>query len=51
MIGGIGERGQAQPLGELAAQSLGRDAEGRLDDPMLRAASPSSRSTKPPSAR
>ena len=37
MIGGIGDRSQKQPLGVVAAQSLGRDATGRLDDPMLRA--------------
>ncbi len=37
MIGGIGDRSQKQPLGAIAAQSLGRDATGRLDDPMLRA--------------
>jgi len=37
MIGAIGERAQSQPLGAMAAHSLGRDALGRLDDPMLRA--------------
>ena len=37
MIGAIGERAQALPLGAMAAQSLGRDAQGRLDDPLLRA--------------
>jgi acyl-CoA dehydrogenase len=38
MIGAIGERAQQQqPLGAMAAQSLGRDAAGRLDDPHLRA--------------
>ena len=37
MIGAIGDRSQSQPLGAMAAQSLGRDALGRLDDPMLRA--------------
>ena len=37
MIGAIGERAQAQSLGAMAAQSLGRDAAGRLDEPMLRA--------------
>jgi acyl-CoA dehydrogenase len=36
MIGAIGERNQSQPLGAMAAQSLGRDALGRLDDPALR---------------
>jgi acyl-CoA dehydrogenase len=37
MIGAIGDRAQSQPLGAMAAQSLGRDALGRLDDPVLRA--------------
>jgi len=37
MIGAIGDRSQSQPLGAMAAQSLGRDALGRLDDPYLRA--------------
>jgi acyl-CoA dehydrogenase len=37
MIGAIGDRAQAQPLGTMAAQSLGCDASGRLDDPVLRA--------------
>ncbi len=37
MIGAIGDRSQSQPLGAMAAQSLGRDALGRLDDPQLRA--------------
>ncbi|HMO45985.1 MAG TPA: acyl-CoA dehydrogenase family protein [Rubrivivax sp.] len=37
MIGAIGERAEKQPLGAMAAQSLGRDATGRLDDPHLRA--------------
>ena len=37
MIGAIGDRAQSQPLGTMAAQSLGRDAAGRLDEPMLRA--------------
>jgi alkylation response protein AidB-like acyl-CoA dehydrogenase len=37
MIGAIGERSQSQPLGAMAAHSLGRDAIGRLDDPLLRA--------------
>ena len=36
MIGAVGERAQAEALGAMAAQSLGRDAQGRLDDPMLR---------------
>jgi alkylation response protein AidB-like acyl-CoA dehydrogenase len=37
MIGAIGERAQAESLGAMAARSLGRDAAGRLADPMLRA--------------
>jgi alkylation response protein AidB-like acyl-CoA dehydrogenase len=37
MIGAIGDRAQSQPLGAMAAHSLGRDALGRLDDPVLRA--------------
>jgi alkylation response protein AidB-like acyl-CoA dehydrogenase len=37
MIGAIGERAQAESLGTMAARSLGRDAAGRLADPMLRA--------------
>lgn len=37
MIGAIGERAQAQALGAMAAQSVGRDTQGRLDDPLLRA--------------
>jgi acyl-CoA dehydrogenase len=37
MIGAIGERAEKQPLGAMAAESLGRDATGRLDDPALRA--------------
>jgi alkylation response protein AidB-like acyl-CoA dehydrogenase len=37
MIGAIGERAQAQPLGAMAARRLGREATGRLDDPRLRA--------------
>jgi len=37
MIGAIGDRPQSQPLGAMAAHSLGRDALGRLDDPALRA--------------
>jgi acyl-CoA dehydrogenase len=37
MIGAIGERAQAKALGVMAAQSLGVDASGRLDEPMLRA--------------
>ncbi len=37
MIGAIGERSAAKPLGQQAADLLGRDANGRLDEPMLRA--------------
>jgi alkylation response protein AidB-like acyl-CoA dehydrogenase len=37
MIGAIGERSQAQPMGQQAAEQVGRDAQGRLADPMLRA--------------
>jgi alkylation response protein AidB-like acyl-CoA dehydrogenase len=37
MIGAIGDRSQKQPLGAMAAQGLGRDADGRLADPLLRA--------------
>ena len=37
MIGAIGERSAAKPLGQQAAELIGRDATGRLDDPMLRA--------------
>jgi alkylation response protein AidB-like acyl-CoA dehydrogenase len=36
MISGMGERGVGRPLGQLAADSVGADAEGRLDDPILR---------------
>jgi len=37
MIGAIGERSAAQPMGKAALSSLGADAQGRLDAPMLRA--------------
>ncbi len=37
MIGGMGERHGMQPLGQLAGELLGRDARGRLDEPLLRA--------------
>ena len=37
MIGAGGERALAQSLGALALHSVGRDAAGRLDDPVLRA--------------
>ena len=36
MIGGIGDRASAKPLGQQAAAALGLDASGRLADPMLR---------------
>ena len=36
MISGLGERGVARPLGQVAADSLGSDEQGRLDDPILR---------------
>jgi acyl-CoA dehydrogenase len=36
MISGMGERGGGRPLGQVAADSLGSDAQGRLDNPMLR---------------
>ena len=37
MIGAMGEDMNARPLGQVAADSLGTDEAGRLDDPMLRA--------------
>ncbi|MDO1560169.1 acyl-CoA dehydrogenase family protein [Brevundimonas sp. 2R-24] len=37
MIGAMGQAANARPLGELAAERLGRDDAGRLDQPMLRA--------------
>jgi acyl-CoA dehydrogenase len=37
MIGAIGERSVAKPLGQQAATQVGLDAQGRLADPMLRA--------------
>ena len=37
MIGGIGDRAAARPIGEHAAAVLGLDASGRLADPLLRA--------------
>ncbi|MCW5637919.1 MAG: acyl-CoA dehydrogenase family protein [Rubrivivax sp.] len=37
MIGAIGERAESRPLGAMAAAHIGRDALGRLDDPVLRA--------------
>ncbi|MGO3929758.1 acyl-CoA dehydrogenase family protein [Rhodopseudomonas pseudopalustris] len=36
MISGMGDRSGGRPLGLLAADSIGTDAQGRLDDPMLR---------------
>jgi len=37
MIGAMGDSDRPPPLGPLAADRLGRDAQGRLADPMLRA--------------
>jgi alkylation response protein AidB-like acyl-CoA dehydrogenase len=37
MIGAIGDRAVAKPLGQQAAEQLGLDAQGRLADPVLRA--------------
>jgi acyl-CoA dehydrogenase len=37
MIGAIGERSAAKPVGRVAAEALGTDATGRLADPTLRA--------------
>jgi alkylation response protein AidB-like acyl-CoA dehydrogenase len=37
MIGGIGDRGAAKPLGQLALELVGADAAGRVADPVLRA--------------
>ena len=37
MIGGMGMIGGGRPMGQVAADSVGADADGRLDDPMLRA--------------
>ncbi len=36
MIGAMGEMGGGRPLGQVATGSLGLDADGRLDEPMLR---------------
>jgi alkylation response protein AidB-like acyl-CoA dehydrogenase len=36
MISGMGERGVGRPLGQIAADSVGTDAQGKLDDSMLR---------------
>jgi alkylation response protein AidB-like acyl-CoA dehydrogenase len=38
MISDMGSRGASRPLGQVAADSLGEDEQGRLDDPMLRGA-------------
>ena len=37
MIGSIGDREAAKPMGQQAAAALGLDAAGRLNDPLLRA--------------
>jgi acyl-CoA dehydrogenase len=37
MIGGIGDRSDSRPLGQVAAQFVGTDDEGCLADPLLRA--------------
>ena len=37
MIGAIGERQSAKPLGRAALEAIGADADGRLADPVLRA--------------
>jgi alkylation response protein AidB-like acyl-CoA dehydrogenase len=36
MISGMGERGVGRPLGQIAADSVGTDETGRLEDPILR---------------
>jgi alkylation response protein AidB-like acyl-CoA dehydrogenase len=36
MISGVGERSVARPLGQVAADSVGTDEQGRLEDPVLR---------------
>src|SRR5207244_10827476 len=36
MISGMGERGVGRPLGQVAADSVGADEQGRLEDAMLR---------------
>ena len=36
MIGGMGMIGGGRPMGQIASDSVGADADGRLDDPMLR---------------
>ena len=37
MIGAIGERAMPKPVGRYAAERLGRDEHGRMNDPVLRA--------------
>ena len=37
MIGAIGERSTPRPVGRVALAAIGADAQGRLDDPVLRA--------------
>ena len=37
MIGAMGDAGVGRPLGQVAAESVGLDETGRLDEPMLRA--------------
>ena len=37
MIGSIGDRAAAKPIGQQAAAAIGKDASGRLADPLLRA--------------
>ena len=37
MIGAMGERARPPALGQFAAQAVGLDGQGRLDDPLLRA--------------
>ena len=36
MISGMGERGVGRPLGQVAADSIGADEQGRMEDPILR---------------
>jgi alkylation response protein AidB-like acyl-CoA dehydrogenase len=36
MISGMGERGVGRPLGQIVADSIGHDEQGRLEDAMLR---------------
>jgi alkylation response protein AidB-like acyl-CoA dehydrogenase len=36
MLSGMGERGVGRPLGQVAADSIGADEQGRLEDPILR---------------